>query len=246
MNEFRTDSYDINTFDVDLRGRLFPTRLMLLMQNTAWKHAEDLSIGYSHLIKRNLIWVLSRVRVEMDEYPLWNDILTIKTFPTGCDNLMCYRDFLFFKNEQQVGKATSAWFVININERRPQRVSSYYDNNIKPLPSVFKERIGKLNFNFDTELLRNTKVDFKSIDINGHANNAKYLDWITDYYDSEFLTDNTLRQFEINYISEAVLNDEIEIRFNKSNDKFNCFLIINSNTKKEICRAKTLWRKDTK
>ncbi|MBZ0177924.1 MAG: hypothetical protein K8F36_01445 [Melioribacteraceae bacterium] len=246
MNEFRTDSYEINTYDVDLRGRLFPTRLMLLMQNTAWKHAEDLGIGYSHLIKKNLIWVLSRVRVEIDEYPLWNDILTIKTFPIGCDNLMCYRDFLFFKNELQIGKGTSAWFVINIDERRPQRVKSYYDNNIKPLPSIFKERIGKLNLKFETEPAFRTKVDFKSIDVNGHANNAKYLDWITDYYDSEFLTNNTLQEFEINYISEAVLNDEIEIQIKKEKDDHNYFLIKNRITNKEICRAKTLWRKDVK
>lgn len=245
MNEFRTDSYEINTYDVDLRGRLFPTRLMLLMQNTAWKHAEDLGIGYSHLIKRNLIWVLSRIRVEMDEFPLWKDVLTIKTFPIGCDNLMCYRDFLFFKNEQQVGKGTSAWFVINIDGRRPQRVSSYYDNNINPLPSVFKEKIGKLNFKLDTEATLLTKVDFKSIDVNGHANNVKYLDWITDLYDSEFLTHNTLREFEINYISEAILDDEIEIAANKK-DKYNYFIIKNSITNKDLCRAKMLWRKDIK
>lgn len=247
MKELRADKYNIHTFDVDLNGKLFPTRLMLFMQNTAWKHAEDLGIGYSHLIKNNLIWVLARIRVEMDEYPNWKDILTIKTFPTGCDKLFCYRDFLYFKNEIQIGKGTTAWFVINIDDRRPKRVSTYYNNQIKPLPSIYKDRIGKLNFNFEIETVQQIKVDFKSIDVNGHANNAKYLEWIMDYFDSDFLTKHTLEKFEINYLSEIKVDDNIEIAAHKNelNKKY-YFTILNQESNKELCKAETLWRKETK
>jgi len=47
MKFSRIDKYHINSFDADFTGKLHLPALTRFMQETAWRHSEQLGIGYS-------------------------------------------------------------------------------------------------------------------------------------------------------------------------------------------------------
>ena len=44
-----------------------------------------------------------------------------------------------------------------------------------------------------------------------HTNNAKYAEWITDSIDIELFKTHRIKEFQINYNSETLLGDKIDI-----------------------------------
>lgn len=54
-------------------------------------------------------------------------------------------------------------------------------------------------------------MKYSEIDINQHANNARYGEWIMDSFNKEELDDITITSIQINFLSERKLGDEVEI-----------------------------------
>ena len=90
------------------------------------------------------------------------------------------------------------------------------------------------------------RIKISDLDVNLHANNVRYLKWVYDTYDLEFVTKNEPQSAEINYLAESIYDDEIIIR--RSVDRVNGALhnhsIIRVNDYKELCRIRILWKHD--
>ena len=54
--------------------------------------------------------------------------------------------------------------------------------------------------------MKNSEIDF-----NRHANNAKYIEWITDSVSASFLDNFTISEIQVNYLQEAHLDDDIKL-----------------------------------
>ena len=62
---------------------------------------------------------------------------------------------------------------------------------------------------FDQSLQRS--VCFTDLDINGHMNNCRYLDWAADLLASDFHRDHGIREFTLCYLNEAREGQELEL-----------------------------------
>ena len=71
MKESWEDEYSISFYGVDTKNEVFLPTLWSLMQETAWHHADHLRVGYSDLVEHQYFWVLSRLSIQMEEYPRW-------------------------------------------------------------------------------------------------------------------------------------------------------------------------------
>ena len=69
MKESWEDEYTIPFCEVDTKESVFLPTLWNLMQETAWHHADHLKVGYSDLAEQKYFWVLSRLSIQMEEYP---------------------------------------------------------------------------------------------------------------------------------------------------------------------------------
>ncbi len=54
-------------------------------------------------------------------------------------------------------------------------------------------------------------VVFSDLDIVGHVNNVKYMEWCIDASLSEVDIDRAIGEFEINFLHEALLGNHVEI-----------------------------------
>ena len=237
-----TDNYNIHSWEADLNGYATLPALCNYMQESAWKHAENLHLGFSHLIEKNLVWVLSRNMVQINRFPKWGDRIKIETWPTGIDRLFFFRDFQLSDESGDVfGLGTTTWFVIDVNSRRPQKPDKFLGLRISEHKPAIPNHAPKLNGLVKADKSKNTSATYFDMDVNGHVTNIRYIEWILESYDFVFLKKNTLKSFAINHLAEAQSDDKLVVNSQKTGDGLFNHSITFAETGKELCRAQIQW-----
>ena len=236
------DTYQIHSYESDLTTRASISAILQLMQESAWNHAEHLELGYSHLVQKNLAWVMARLSLHVNYLPSWHSVVNMDTFPSGRDKLFAYRDFrMTAENGDLLAVGTTTWLVIDIQRRRPQRTDSYFHlpdwgeyDQAYPGFAPKVEGVDKV----DTTSKR--RVHFSHLDVNGHVNNVKYLEYVIDTFPLPFLKENMLKRLDMNFVNEALYGDEVEIRTHQAQDYY-LHSLYRENGQTELCRLKTTW-----
>ena len=64
-NEQRT----VESFEIDMNGKLKPHILFAYLLNSAWNHAQGTAFGFQALSTRNLMWVLHKIQLTFVKMP---------------------------------------------------------------------------------------------------------------------------------------------------------------------------------
>jgi acyl-ACP thioesterase len=179
----------------------------------------------------------------MYSYPKWGDTIQVHTWPTAKDKLFCYRDFRISDSADSIiGEATTTWFVIDLASRKPQKTDSYFHADLpEDVEPVFPGKLPKLHPVSSAVNSRFVQVTYGDLDINGHVNNVRYIDWILNGLPFDYLKTHALKELEINYLSEASFGDEILVSSEKKEDSDFFHSLIRNRDKTELCRARTAW-----
>jgi acyl-ACP thioesterase len=238
------DTYQIHSYEADVTARATASALLQFMQESAWNHAEHLELGYSHLVKKNLAWVMARLSLHIKTLPKWHETITLNTFPSGRDKLFAYRDFRITSQKDDVlAIGTTTWLVIDINRRRPQRTDTYFHiNDWGEYERSYPGFAPKVDAFEAADSTTNRRVHYSHLDVNGHLNNVKYLDFVLDSFSPDFRAENDLVELDMNFTNEALLGDQIKIQtFEKDGDFLHALYRDAGQT--ELCRLKTVWAK---
>lgn len=240
MNFFSRE-FSISSYDLNPKGQARLTSMANFFQEVAYHHAAKLGFGYNDMKARQTTWVLSRMRIRMESYPVWDDRIVIETWPSGVDKLFALRDFRIRNREGEViGVASTAWLILNIETHRlirPKEALEHFKLIVHP-EQVFEEALGKIEVNGDTKHLGIHSVVFSDLDIIGHVNNVKYMEWCIDSITAGTEPEREIREFEINFNKEALLSDKIEISGLDMSSSETRFLAIREGDQKEIIRAR--------
>jgi medium-chain acyl-[acyl-carrier-protein] hydrolase len=246
LTQFFGSKKIIQAHEVDFRNRLRIDSLFILLQDTAASHADSLDLGYSSLIKHNLAWVLSWVKVKIDSFPGFGDEIRTRTWPKKKYKLYSLRDFYIYnKNEDIICRATTAWLPINIITKRIIDTASLpAPINYQEKESAINELPHKVTETENKEFILSKKVRYTDLDLNQHVNNIRYIELIMDSFPVEHYEKFILNEIEVNFISESKYDDEIEIYKNK--DSSEIYSIIggeNKENSKRIFHARLKWNK---
>jgi len=243
MDKVLEKKYRIKSFEVDFQNRLKISRLLNLLQEAAALHSYQLNASYNELKKQNDFWVLSRIYMEVNELPEWNDKITIRTWPKGIDKIFGLRDFeITNANSKKLIQVTSNWIIVNFKNYRPVRIQRAIDDftYIEGKHAINK-RLEKIEIPDKTKTSECKTARYSDIDINQHVNNSKYFEWLFDIIPLNLLKEHRIRSLEGNFLSEVKYNDSVVIRENKidnslyyqfhKNNKevFRCHLSLQSN-----------------
>ncbi|NPD45158.1 MULTISPECIES: acyl-[acyl-carrier-protein] thioesterase [unclassified Lentimicrobium] len=227
--------YRIKSYESDFNGKMSLNASFLFLQESAWQNALENGFGYEYLEKENAIWVLTRVLIQIDKWPSWKDEVIVKTWPRIAEGLFALRDYQILLGERVVAKIASSWLVLDKDTKRPRRISDFDFGRQDFLKAqAIDKPLRKLGLSMLMTKVDHRKVYSSDLDINKHVNNATYVKWIMDAYfsaESEYL-----KEFEINFIGELVLNDEFGIFEGQIEGEY--FYQIKSIKDKEICRAR--------
>ena len=116
-----TICYPVRLNDISIDAKIRSWVLFYYLQDAAGRHADQLGLGLKQLRHSDLSWVLSRIRLRMDDFPEYGDTLKITTYPSGFDRLFAYRQFVLSSAEtgRRFGVAGSAWLTLNTADFRP-------------------------------------------------------------------------------------------------------------------------------
>jgi medium-chain acyl-[acyl-carrier-protein] hydrolase len=240
----RHEKFEIHSYEVDLKRHLKVSALNRYMQESAWKHAEQLGFGYTNLIVKKLTWVLTRMVIQIEKLPLWGEVIEVITWPSGRNDFFAFRDFQFFAADgSEFGRATSSWCVISLLDRRPQTMESVALSKYPKVKELmFADRPEKIQTLENAESEWRTCVGYQDLDVNEHVNNVRYLDWITETYPLNFLKKRQLYRLEINYLAEALYGKDVAVFNRQISDSEFLHSVRQPDNHTEICRARISWR----
>ena len=187
---------------------------MDLAQEAAGLHAVHLGFGYDDLIKSNTAWILSRVHMEFIDTPMWRDNITLRTWHKGANRLFFLRDFIMTddKGRERV-KATTSWLVLNLETRRLVRDPMLMEEGTVCTENVIETPADKVQMPKDMlaeQVLRHT-VAYSDVDMNGHTNNAMYMQWAMDAVDYKIASSRPVKEVTINFNHETKAGDVVSI-----------------------------------
>lgn len=204
-----TETYRINSFLVNLRGKAGLYAVLNLIQDVGWQHAFHLNIKL-----KNLAWVFTRQKLVMSEWPAWNETLTIRTWlrppsPAG----FLFRDYELFAEDRKVGECTSTFVTIDTQTRKMALQDwSAYAEYWHPEERLAHQP-GKVIVESPVEKLAEFCVRNSDIDMNHHVNNTKYAQWILDALPIEKLRNGAdLLEYEVNFLAETVPGDIVSVQ----------------------------------
>ena len=203
--------HTICSYDVDPNRTVRLPALCRFMQEAAYHHAEHLGLGHSFLSARGMAWVLARQRICIDRLPEWGDTVHIRTWPSGRDRLFFYRDFELSDGDgARVLTASNAWSLIDVEKRERVHPDIYLRVDIPEGKQVFDSKIERLKGG-TCPAGPSVVVTYGDLDLNGHVNNVRYIEWLLDSLPRDFHEMHAVKALELNYLAEAVYGQTVQV-----------------------------------
>ncbi|CAH1414099.1 unnamed protein product [Lactuca virosa] len=214
----------VRSYEVGTDKTVTPQSILNLLQETALNHVWMSGLlgdgfGATHgMMKNNLIWVVSRMQVQLDQYPIWGEILEIDTWVGASGKNGMRRDWEIRSHTTGIvfARATSTWVMMNKKTRRLSKMPDEVRAEISPwfikkeaIKEDSPEKIGKLDDNarYVNSGLQPKRSD---LDMNCHVNNVKYVGWMLEVIPDECLENYQLSEIILEYRRECGSSDVVE------------------------------------
>ncbi|WCM42487.1 thioesterase [Flavobacterium sp. CBA20B-1] len=89
------------------------TDLMNILQALAGKHSDLGGMSYFDMQKNHQAWVLSSMRIEVENLPQWHETIEMETWIETLAGIKSIRDFEVFLNEKKIIGINSLWVCVN-------------------------------------------------------------------------------------------------------------------------------------
>ena len=140
--------------------------------------------------------------------------MTLRTWHKGLNRLFFLRDFVLTDNEgRERVKATTSWLVLNLETRRLVRDPKLMEEGTVCMENVIETPAEKVVLPKDSQpmFVMEHKVAYSDIDMNGHTNNAMYMQWAMDAVDYETASTRPVKEFTINFNHETKAGDHVAL-----------------------------------
>lgn len=206
-----TQRYDINSIVLNHRKRLGLVGLLKILQDTAWTHANHLGHGFDDMLSRNTIWVLTRQKLAMTDWPGWGDIVDIRTWVRPITGPLAQRDYEIFCGDRKLGEGTASWLTLDQTTRRPMKLSLTESDTICRGDGTLATTPEKIAMRPDLAVTATIPARISDLDVNGHVNNVCYAQWILDSLPLEDHSTYRMSEYEINFLGESRLGDNVAL-----------------------------------
>lgn len=197
-------SFDVMPFNCDCAGRIALPVLGVELLNCARKHAGEHGFDHTYPNPEHLTWVLSRLVVEFDRIPRMDEHITLRTWVRRVYRNFCDREYEIIDNKGTlIGKVFSVWALLDYETRRSAGFGSS--------GTLEKMAIGR---EVGTEAPRRVRVKaekpsafhevvYSDLDLNGHTNSMKYLEFFLNLFSPEMYTSRIPARIEVQYTHES-------------------------------------------
>lgn len=210
--------FTIQHIHLDGLGRVKPSVMLHFVMRTVSAQCTHMGVSWDDIRPLGLIWVVGRSRLLVKRSPVLNEHIIVETWPMPATRSAFPRAAVVRNDKgEELYRCVTLWALVNIETRKlvlPKgsgvNVPGHISGDELPIPNSFASiSMGELS---------ERKVCFSELDLNGHMNNTKYLDWVADLLPSTFHKDHTFRDVTVCYLSEALEGQTVTLSLNHLED----------------------------
>ncbi len=234
--------FKVRSFDVDQNNFITTTSISEYLQEVAGDHSNNMGFGYRQFVLKNMAWILSGIRIEIERLPKWEEEVLIKSWVVENDKFISRRDFSWYdKDGNTLLSASTKWILFDTNIRRPQIVDRMgITVEMHPDKKATNEVANIRNKITEGSIVDYT-VQYSDLDMVGHMNNTKYIQLLLNSYSPEFHKTNKLKTIDINFKTEAQFNDKLHLHTNIIENKKYYHELKRATDNKINCSSIILW-----
>lgn len=212
MEPIYIDKFTVSDLQCDRFGRLKGSAILWFVQEIAGRHCIGLGTDWDTLAKKGMFWAIIRHRVRINRLPKKGETLRIETWPMPTTRVAYPRNVVAFDEQgNELFRSMSIWVLMDLQTRAmilPGKsgvdVAGIVRGGELPTPHSLPP--------VQLENCISRRVCFTDLDINGHMNNCRYLDWACDLLPSRFHEDHSLKDITLGYLSEAREGDDLQLQ----------------------------------
>ena len=192
-------------FDMaDMNGHIKLPDVILLSLQVSGMQSIELGVSDKAILEDyNLVWIITEYDIEVVRLPRFAEEITIETEALSYNRLFCYRRFTIYDEGGQDLIHMMATFVLM--DRDSRKVQAVEPEIVAPYQSEFDKKLirGPKYESLNEPISKDYHVRFYDLDMNGHVNNSKYLDWIFEVMGADFLTQYIPKKINLKYVKEV-------------------------------------------
>jgi len=210
--------FTVQHIHLDALGRTKPSVMLHFIMRTVSAQCTQLGVSWDDIRPLDLIWVVGRSHLQIYRAPRLDEHLIVETWPMPATRSAFPRAAVVKNDAGEVlYRCTTLWALVNKTTRKlvlpagsGVNVPSHVSGDELPVPNSFAPvSLGELS---------HRKVCFSELDLNGHMNNTKYLDWVADLLPSSYHKDHIFKDVTICYLSEALEGQTLTLSLNHLED----------------------------
>ena len=192
-------------FDMaDMNGHIKLPDVILLSLQVSGMQSIELGVSDKTILEDyNLVWIITEYDIEVVRLPRFAEEITIETEALSYNRLFCYRRFTISDEAGQDLIHMMATFVLM--DRDSRKVHAVEPEIVAPYQSEFDKKLirGPKYESLEEPISKDYHIRFYDLDMNGHVNNSKYLDWIFEVMGADFLTRYIPKKINLKYVKEV-------------------------------------------
>ncbi|VUW92961.1 Acyl-ACP thioesterase [Streptococcus constellatus] len=192
-------------FDMaDMNGHIKLPDVILLSLQASGMQSIELGISDKDMLEQyNLVWIITDYDIDVIRLPRFAEEITIETEALTYNRLFCYRRFSIFDEAGQDLIQMMGTFVLM--DRDSRKVHAVEPEIVAPYQSDFSKKMlrGPKYSALEEPVSKDYHVRFYDLDMNGHVNNSKYLDWIFEVMGADFLMKHIPKKIHLKYVKEV-------------------------------------------
>ncbi len=214
--KYSTDLTLYNSY-FDANDKLSLKSILSIFQDVASIHAEEIGVGFSDMLARGFYWVLVRIKIDVIKMPFPNQKVKVLTYPLEKGRIDFDRELKITSMDgETLITGISKWCIIDTATRSLKRTDGVNYVGEYCAEKIYEEPFNKIllpESEFDFKLSH--RVSFSDLDHNWHMNNTNYASLVASASESKEFS-----HFEINFLSECKLGDELNVYLAKSNGEY--------------------------
>lgn len=192
--------------EVNQNGTLKLSSLLRYMQQVSGGHSDRLGFSWDALRENGLFWAVSRHRVVIHRLPKAGETVRLQTWPMPATRAAYPRAVQAVDSKGELlFQAVSLWVLMNTHTRTmvlPGKSGVEVPGTVRGTEIKAPGSLPPVTGNQSVLW----QVGQEDLDINGHVNNARYLEQAEKLLENSKLT---VQELTVCYLSEALLGQEI-------------------------------------
>ncbi|KAK9926604.1 hypothetical protein M0R45_023824 [Rubus argutus] len=267
----KIETFVIRSYEIGPDKTATMETLMNLLQETALNHVTGSGLagnGFGatrEMSLRKLIWVVTRIHIQVQRYSCWGDVVEIDTWVDAAGKNGMRRDWIIrdYHTQEIITRATSTWVIMNRETRRLSKIPEQVRQEVSPFylnraaiatENNDSEKIDKLTDGTAGRIRSGLAPRWSDMDANQHVNNVKYIGWILESVPLNVLEEYDMTSMTLEYRRECRQSNLLESLTSTTASLAHCNNSINRRPdleythllrmqadKAEIVRARTEW-----